>query len=301
MITYAFVKAPELKHYQVQLEAFEKEFVYHLGSECFSVSHGKDYGAYFSLVGTPFTLLVENDRHIIGCLTVIEKKIAFSGSYYSALYIGDLKISKSYQLTGLSSHMFSRLAFGVGSHYSLHEQALIYFIALQTPSGGDFTRIKGKYSPLTLFATMAILNLYMIPPELLARIEVSDLNEKIGADFFLNLAPNNGQPLFQRAFVNLIGKKDFLKSGIPLKIAHLTLGTHTNKELLHVLKNAGNEAVDNGFNTCFFALDARRGALRDYLKQQAVKATVPLKVYGLAHATVLKNAMPIIAFDTYQM
>jgi hypothetical protein len=311
MIYYTTIVPDQLGMYQKALENFEREFTYLLGDDRYVLSHGRDYGAFFKSLGQCSIILVQqalsepqDTDPIIGCIALIKKQCSWHSQLYPALYIGDLKIKKEHQLTGLSTQLFKQARELIVSQMLVDRQTLVYFVALQTPKGGDFTTIKSACSPLHLFSPLAAVKFFMVPPYLLICLPDRAIDEPLVSEDLLNLSPD---ALSSTSLVNgcvyLTGIRDFIKPGtsIPCKVAHIAFGATTGSQLIKTLRGAAHQAYNHHDDLCCFALDTRRTDILQFLAQHGIATQTIAKVYGHALQSQLQAKQPIVALGTYQL
>ncbi len=79
----------------IALEEFETQFRYPLGTEgSFSISHGRDYIAFFSAIGEPTLLVAEHHGCVLGTLSAAIRTVRFpDASERATAYLGDLKVA----------------------------------------------------------------------------------------------------------------------------------------------------------------------------------------------------------------
>ena len=295
MIRYTFVTAAELKRYQAQLEKFEHIFDYQLGPHMVKVSHGNEYTSFFYRLGTPTFLLAQEKKEIIGSVAMIKKKISFKNRSLNALYIADLKIHPGYQLTGVSNQMYTQVANFIGLNPSFCRPSLMYFVAFQTPSEGDFTTVKAPQSPLHLFSLLARINFFMVPTCSLTQLPTISLQSEEPRDMMLNLSPAKTSSLI----VDLAGIRDFVQNERPLKIAHIT-SSYTGSAFIEYLLKAAHLAQKANYQWCCFTLDTRRRVLIDLLAQHGITATSTAHIYGFIRTASLKQ-ISFVSLDTYEL
>lgn len=60
---------------QAELAAFEREFVYPLGSDRFRIDHGRDYLAFFRRLGRPHVFAATHGADLCGLLVLVEREL----------------------------------------------------------------------------------------------------------------------------------------------------------------------------------------------------------------------------------
>lgn len=298
MIRFSFVESKEIAPYEPQLKAFEREFSYAVGDQRLSVRHGRDYTAFFESIGDSVFLLVHKDEELIGCVALAKKKIALDDKEYEALYIGDLKVSKPFQMTGLATKIYLRLTSFIMRNPTFAQLSFVYFLAWQQ-NGADLTTIATRHSPLRLFSEQGLINIFFVHPTNLASLTYRSFHEDLPKKVVLNLSP---EPLYSAGqLIDLDGKKELLNETTRLRLAHIALSTSTGSELIEGLCQAGLQAVKEQYELCCFALDTRRTKSLEYLKNKGINAESTAKLYAIVLNKKLKNKYAALVAATYQM
>lgn len=94
-----------------KLSKFEKEFTYPLGQDqSFRIDHGEDYGAFYRSIGDECIFYLEKENRVIGVISTTIKSIKLaSGKVTSVGYIGDIKLTPSYQKTIAALYLFKSI------------------------------------------------------------------------------------------------------------------------------------------------------------------------------------------------
>lgn len=186
-----------LKHWQRPLEEFESVFRYPLGTDEFSISHGKDYLAFVKRIGS----------HTTYCSHIDHKIIAVGGGTISrrhkAWYLCDMKVHPDHRGKKIPRKLFTR--------YFLPN-----YLRCRRGYALNMESSDGKENPIRKIME----NLPWTPLKTGARIHFY-YEDEIAASVALRILnrPNSH-------FSSLAGKKDLVlkSSGTPIPLLHLEWG-----------------------------------------------------------------------------
>jgi len=135
----------------------EKHVTYPFGDDRFSISHGKDYFAFFRRLGIPYwALTIDSKKKIISQLCAILRKVPnTSGKMQKSWYLCDLKKDRQYQSTHTLAVLFRAI------FYLICKCQRGYAISMNKNNGSNPLQLvikKAVFLPFLTYETLAIFS-----------------------------------------------------------------------------------------------------------------------------------------------
>ncbi|MBI3632563.1 MAG: hypothetical protein HY225_03885 [Candidatus Vogelbacteria bacterium] len=287
MITFSLLPSNKLVVYQQSLEDLEKEFSYPLsGGRSFKISHGSDYKAFFDQMGEAQFILAHDGNDLVAVMTATYKDIMIGGEVRKALYLADLKVRSSHRGKILGLRMYWRSFLYGLMRKEFWRSDLIYFVTMQGERG-DFASHSPKFSPVSLFSSLAEFSIFFADPLRVASITELSVAERVDKSSVLGLSPVTAMALT----VDLKGKKDLLVDGeiLPMRLTHLNSLDLWGQDYLKLLVDTGRKISSSHAQLCF-AVDKRRGDLLKHLAINGIKPSGSALIHGLSLNRSIRNS-----------
>jgi len=289
---------------QKRLEKFETQFEYPLGKDLsFSISHKKNYLNFYLSMGKATCIIAQNDQGVQGTAcsvirTLIDPKTQVK---QRIAYIGDLKVSPTYQGSRISFKLLKHLM-ATGYHENLPAMSVVMDGTKYTPNlytgRVGFPRFDALSKIYILqiqtrhFPSHAIIE---SSPELGMKLFASIYQKPYFMMHKINLRVKNGGRWLQSnddacAFLEntLLAKRLFLNNGSEIVNAHLSYLAYRDPEkALNIIKHSLTLANAENYQALFIALSREEYAeMEPYLHQLPSLQISTATVYGTEN---LKN------------
>lgn len=189
------------KHWLKKASELEQSVRYPIGDDWFSISHGTDYMAFFRRLGEAHHLTAVDGNAIAAMACGVLRKTN-SGLIW---YLGDLKVSPTYQNTGLPKRLMES---GIDRWGELDDR--VYSISMnKRDQSNPVVRLMGRL-PKSPLKKLGILNIYQVRSS-----ELELVTKTLG---------KHGLPV--NGWLSLKGIKDIVleSTGKPMPLYHLQYG-----------------------------------------------------------------------------
>lgn len=285
------LEAWELWPWRDALRALEGAITYPLddqGLQRFTIDHGQDYEAFFSRRGPARFMIASDERgELLGTMAGCWHKARLHHELFTALYMGDLKLSPAARGQRVVHKMAAHALYALFTQRRLRGWSIVYGAAMQG-ARGDVTRSMTGAHAGRLLEPMARLALYFTSSQALQALDL------------------RGCPVVQRAGLNLSPTQVPWRSNMPEKtlrllpehkpwpLIHLTQGPGTSLEPYgHYLRQCGQQlAVYAPDHQVCFALDERLIEHKRWLSQRGLEPGGACMIYGLKIDALLPRITP---------
>jgi pyrroloquinoline quinone (PQQ) biosynthesis protein C len=190
------------------------------GADHFTIDHGPRYHPFFSTLGEAFFLLALDGDRVAAAVAGVGREVRIGGRAFRSFYACDLKVAPEHRgrrvVERMVLHGLSRLPWDP----RLRGWKLVYGAAMRGERGDLMRSARGAH-PLRLFAPLALLRLYFVPPAALAGLDPAGAPLPPAGPGAELSAPPEGLGL-----VSTAGRKDLrlASTGAPWPLVHLTQG-----------------------------------------------------------------------------
>ncbi|MBX7100092.1 MAG: GNAT family N-acetyltransferase [Myxococcaceae bacterium] len=279
-----YLRPDGLGPYLGQLAALERDISYPIadGKDRFVISHGAEYHPFFSGLGEAHFLLALHGDEVIGCVAGARRRVLTPGGAVMGGYVGDLKLRRDWRGKGVPARILSHaLALSLRRWRELHWR--FAFGAAMRGDRGDVMRAAKGANVMKLSHAHARLDLYFVPPEQLAALDVTRA-PATPASKGMDLSPDTRDDV-----VSTAGRKDFVlqSTGKPWTLVHLPRGpSGWGSSHAAYLRRGGERLVREGApGPVCFGLDQRLTAERAFLGAQGLTPGAVATVYALSTTT----------------
>jgi GNAT superfamily N-acetyltransferase len=275
------VFARDLGPYEAQLRALERDIKYPIddGRDRFYIDHGEHYGEFFAALApnkdpeaAGFILAMDGDR-VIGTFGGILRVARFGDREIPSLYLADYKLAREYRGRGVGAKIM-RACMAMLQYPVIRKSRILYGAAMRGDRGDVMRSARGFNRVMHLARPTAELNVYFVPPDKLAALDLSHAPgppSGVGLDL---------SPLGTDETVSTAGRKDLRleSTGQPWALVHLPIGP-SRVNFGEYLKRCG-ERLPGESKACF-AVDPRLEDHVRWLAGQGIERGARCTIYAM--------------------
>jgi hypothetical protein len=285
-LRFVVTEGTGVEPYAPSLRQLEESIRYPIadGADRFFIDHGERYHPFFSAMGQAHFLLALRGDEVVGSVAGVVRTARVAGRELRALYVCDLKVSREERGRGLARRMLQRGFLELLRRPELRACRMIYGAAIRGERGDVMRSARGLH-PLKLGRPTARLALYFVPPERLARIDVSRA-PRPPPSMGLELGPASSASLEAPGLCSTAGRKDLRleSTGQPWPLVHLPLGPSAWKPSWGAYQRAcGEVLVARSLpGSACFAIDERLADHIAWLVGEGIRPDTVCTVYALS-------------------